>query len=79
VNGLIMSSAYATYECEKYGMHEYGDHYLLVGRILLIHIAEDVLQARELVDEKKVRPALYFGKDRYLTIDPDTLSVFRKD
>ena len=79
VNGLIMTSGYATYECEKYNMHEYGDHYLLVGRILLIHIAHEVLQDRDLVDEKKVRPALYFGKDRYLTIDPATLSVFKRD
>lgn len=79
VNGLIMSSSYATYECEKCDMREYGDHYLLVGRILLIHIAADVLREKELVDEKKVRPALYFGKDRYLTIDPDTLSVFHRD
>jgi flavin reductase (DIM6/NTAB) family NADH-FMN oxidoreductase RutF len=79
VNGLIMSSGYATYECEKHDMHEYGDHYLLVGHIVLIHIAEEVLKGKEMVDEKKVRPALYFGKDRYLTIDPDTLSIFKRD
>lgn len=59
-------------------MHEYGDHYLFVGRILMIYVDEDVLREKELVDEKKVRPALYFGKDRYLTIDPDSLSIFKK-
>lgn len=79
VNGLIMSSGYAAYECEKYKMHEYGDHYLLVGRILMIHVEENVLREKELVDEKKVRPVLYFGKDRYLTIDPDSLAIFKKE
>lgn len=78
VNGLLMTSGYAAYECEKHDMHEYGDHYLLVGRILMIHVDEDVLREKELVDEKKVRPALYFGKDRYLSIDPDSLSIFKK-
>jgi len=78
VNGTLMHLSYAAYECEKYDMHEYGDHYLVVGRILLIHVAQDTLREKESVDEKKVLPALYFGKDRYLTTDPDSLSIFKK-
>jgi len=78
VNGTIMSISYAAYECEKYAMHEYGDHFLVVGRILLIHIAQDTLREQEIVDEKTVLPVLYFGKDRYLTTDPDSLSIFEK-
>jgi flavin reductase (DIM6/NTAB) family NADH-FMN oxidoreductase RutF len=78
VNGTLMHLSYAAYECEKYDMHEYGDHFLVVGRILLIHVAQDTLREKESVDEKKVLPALYFGKDRYLTTDPDSLSIFKK-
>ncbi len=78
VNGLIMHSCYAAYECEKYAMHEYGDHFLVVGRILLIHVAQNTLKEKEMADEEKVFPALYFGKDRYLTTDPNSLSIHKK-
>ena len=79
VNGMVMDLSYAAYECEKYAMHEYGDHFLVVGRILLTHLAQDTLQEKYLVDENKVFPALYFGKDRYLTIDPNSLSIHKKE
>jgi flavin reductase (DIM6/NTAB) family NADH-FMN oxidoreductase RutF len=79
VEGVIMSASYGAYECSKHALHEYGDHFLLVGKILSIHIKKDSLLEENLIDEKKVRPVLYFGKDRYLTIDPDTLSIYKKD
>jgi flavin reductase (DIM6/NTAB) family NADH-FMN oxidoreductase RutF len=78
-NGMIMHSSYAAYECEKYAMHEYGDHFLVVGRIVLVHVAHDTLREKEMVDEKNVLPALYFGKDRYLTTEPNSLSIFKKE
>ena len=79
VDGVIMSASYGVYECKKYALHEYGDHFLLVGQVLCIHIDEEFLRERGLVDERKVKPVMYFGKDRYLTIDPDTLSIHKKD
>jgi flavin reductase (DIM6/NTAB) family NADH-FMN oxidoreductase RutF len=79
VNGMIMRASYAAYECGKQDMHEYGDHFLVVGRIIAIHVAQDSLSEKETVNEKKVLPALYFGKDRYLTIDPDTLTIVKKE
>lgn len=79
VNGMIMEASYAAYECEKKDMHEYGDHFLIVGLIISIHVAQDTLSRKETLDERKVSPALYFGKDRYLTIDPDTLSIVKRD
>jgi len=78
VNGMIMQSSYAAYECEKSDMHEYGDHFLVVGRIISIHIPDELLREEQTVDEKRVLPALYFGKDRYLTTDPDSLTIFPK-
>lgn len=79
IEGVIMSAGYGAYECRKYALHEYGDHYLLIGQILSIHINREMLIEQNLIDEKKVRPVLYFGKDRYLTINPDTLSIHKKD
>ena len=78
VNAPIISTSYAAYECEKCHLHEYGDHFLLVGRVLLIHFDQDVLHDREIVDVKKVSPMLYFGTDRYITTDPDTLSIYKR-
>ncbi|UCF69902.1 MAG: flavin reductase family protein [candidate division WOR-3 bacterium] len=78
VNGMIMSDSYGAYECQKFALNEYGDHFLLVGRIISVHVAEEVMQEKEIIDERRVRPALYFGKDRYLTIDPATLSIHKK-
>jgi len=79
VTAPILSTSYAAYECEKCHLHEYGDHFLLVGRVLLIHFDQHVLHERELVDVNKVNPILYFGTDRYLTTDPDSLSIFKKN
>ena len=79
IEGVIMSESYGAYECSKHALNEYGDHFLLVGQILSIHINRNLLREKEMVDEKKVRPVLYFGKDRYLTIDPSTLSIHKKD
>ena len=79
VDGYIMSTGYGAYECKKHAMHEYGDHFLLVGQVLSISVNNELLQEGHLVDENKVRPVLYFGKDRYLTIDPTTLSVHKKE
>jgi flavin reductase (DIM6/NTAB) family NADH-FMN oxidoreductase RutF len=79
VNGVIMQSSYAAYECEKSDMHEYGDHFLVVGRIILIHVSQNILKEDDIIDEKNASPVLYFGKDRYLTINPDSLSIFKRD
>lgn len=79
VNGMLMSASYGAYECEKFALHEYGDHFLLVGRIISIHVDKDAVSRKGIIDEKRVKPVLYFGKDRYLTIDPTTLSILKKE
>ena len=79
VNGLILESSYAAFECEKYGVSEYGDHHLFIGKIVLIHYRKDVLNADHLVDEKNILPMLYFGKDRYITTEPNTITVHKRE
>ena len=75
VPAAILDDSYAAYECEKYAVAEYGDHFLFIGRIVLLHYQEGIVNAAGFADENKVAPILYFGKDRYLTIDPKTLKI----
>ena len=78
VNGPILASSYAAYECEKYAVAEYGDHHLFIGQIVLIHYREGILTIDKLVNEKNVAPMLYFGKDRYITTDPNSLTIHER-
>lgn len=75
VNGPILEDAYAVYECERVDVREYGDHALIVGRIALLHYHKEHVVNGQLVNERALKPMLYFGKDRYLTVDKKTLKV----
>jgi flavin reductase (DIM6/NTAB) family NADH-FMN oxidoreductase RutF len=44
--GLLIKDTLASFECEPFAIHEAGDHHIIVGRILDIHIGPD---ARPLV------------------------------
>jgi flavin reductase (DIM6/NTAB) family NADH-FMN oxidoreductase RutF len=78
VNGPILLDSYAAYECEKFDAKEYGDHFLFVGKIVLLHFQESVLHEDRLTDVTKVSPMLYFGKDRYITTDPNSLKIIKR-
>lgn len=75
INGPILTRAYAAYECEHHAVQELGDHFIFVGKIVLMHIQSDRMAGDDCMDARKVTPLLYFGKDRYITIDPKTLTV----
>lgn len=75
VKGPILTQAYAAYECEHSEIHELGDHFLFVGKIVLLYFQNDHLEQGSCMNPRKVKPLLYFGQDRYVTIDPDTLIV----
>lgn len=79
VNGPILLASYAAYECEKYAVAEHGDHYLFIGKIVMLHYKEEMTTADLLIDTQKVRPLLYYGKDRYVTIDSNSLSIFERN
>jgi flavin reductase (DIM6/NTAB) family NADH-FMN oxidoreductase RutF len=78
VNGPVLKEAYAVYECKRYDVRDYGDHALFVGRIVLLHYRTEHLRKGQLIDEQTVKPMLYFGKDRYLTIDTKSLRILTK-
>jgi len=78
VNGPILENSYAAYECEKFDVQEYGEHFLFVGKIVLLHFQEGIVDNDRLTDEKKIAPMLYFGKDRYITTDPHRLEIYKR-
>ena len=64
----LIKEAYACLEVRVVKEVEVGDHTLFVGEVVSV-LAEDVY-SRGLLDLGRVRPSLYRGKDRYLTVDP---------
>ncbi len=78
VPGLIIKDSYAAFECKKLAMQKYGDHFFVIGKIILIHYKNGILSNDSMVDENKVVPMLYFGQDRYITLDPKTLTIHKR-
>lgn len=69
----ILQAAYAAYECRLVDDRDYGDHRLLVGEIVAVHIEQEVFTPEETLDLDKVNPVLYLGQDLYLTTPKDTV------
>lgn len=64
----ILSVAYATYECHLVDDREYGDHHWLVGEIISVYLKPGVFTNDDLLDLDNVKPLLYLGKERYVTV-----------
>lgn len=64
----ILSDAYAAYECKLTDDREYGDHRLLVGEVVAVHMLKEAFTPEETLDLNKVMPTLYLGKELYLTL-----------
>ena len=69
----ILTAAYAAYECQLVDDMGYGDHRLLVGEIVAIHLVKEAFTREETLDLDKVNPILYLGRELYLTSTKDTL------
>jgi len=69
----ILKDAYAAYECQLVDDRGYGDHRLLVGEIVAVHLLKEAFAPEEVLDLDKVSPALYLGHDLYLTTSKDTI------
>ncbi len=78
VTGVILDRAYGAYECENFSVQKYGDHFLFIGRVVQVYIKEDIITSQGVVDEDRVAPAIYFGKDRYITLDPRKIQFIKR-
>ena len=66
----LISQAYVAIECEVVDSRVFGDHTWFVGRVRSV-LAEDVLKG-DIIDLTKVKPSLYLGSERYVTVDPES-------
>jgi flavin reductase (DIM6/NTAB) family NADH-FMN oxidoreductase RutF len=66
----LLKDAYLSYECKVEAHYTLGDHEWFVGKIVAVHQEEGILNRRELLDLRRVKPALYLGADRYITTAP---------
>jgi flavin reductase (DIM6/NTAB) family NADH-FMN oxidoreductase RutF len=64
----VLTVAYAAYECRLVDDREYGDHRLLVGEVVAVHLRREVFDAAQVLDLAQVSPALYLGDERYLPV-----------
>ena len=63
----ILQAAYAAYECQLVDDRGYGDHRLLVGEIVAVHLIKEAFSGKETLNLDKVSPVLYLGRELYLT------------
>jgi len=61
----ILKEAYAAYECKLVDHKVYGDHIWVVGQILASHFDEELFTREQVLDLKRVSPALYLGAELY--------------
>ncbi len=62
----VLKLAYCAYECHVVDDHEYGDHRLIVGRIVAVHLLKEAFTPEGVLDIAKTSPALYLGAEQYL-------------
>ncbi|MFC2002865.1 flavin reductase family protein [Chloroflexota bacterium] len=69
----ILEAAYAAYECKLVDDLSWGDHQLLVGKIVAVQVSEEAFTPEGVLDLNQVSPALYLGHDFYVTADKNSL------
>ncbi len=75
----ILKTAYAAYECQLVDDRGYGDHRLLVGEIVAVHLQDDAFTPDEVIDLNKICPILYLGKELYATTSKDTVRYLDRE
>ncbi len=79
IDGFILKDAYASFECRLIEHSAFdGDHTFFVGLVVKTHYETDYYDEQTVIEVDKVRPSLYIGKYRYVTVDPETLKDFGK-
>jgi flavin reductase (DIM6/NTAB) family NADH-FMN oxidoreductase RutF len=75
----ILKAAYAAYECRVVDDRLYGDHSLLVGEIMAVHLLREAFSPEETLDLAKVSPILYLGSERYLTASGEAIKYLDRE
>jgi flavin reductase (DIM6/NTAB) family NADH-FMN oxidoreductase RutF len=75
----ILRAAYAAYECRVVDDRLYGDHRLVVGEIVVIHLLREAFSPEETLDLARVSPTLYLGSERYLTASSEAIKYLDRE
>lgn len=75
----ILKAAYTAFECRLIDDRAYGDHNLLVGEIVAVHLLKEAFTQEGTLDLNKVSPLLYLGHELYLTTSKDTLRTLDRE
>lgn len=75
----VLSAAYATYECKLVDDKGYGDHRWLAGEIVAVHTKEKAFTVEEVLDLSQISPALFIGRELYVTTDKSKISKFDRE
>jgi len=75
----ILKDAYAAYECKLVDDKGYGDHRLLVGEIVAVHLLKEAFAPEGTLDLAEVSPVLYLGNERYLTASRETIKYLDRE
>jgi len=70
----FLATAYAAAECTLVERHQFGDQTLLVGEVLRVHVAAGGCDSDGVLRLDRVAPLLYLGGNRYVTVDPGTVT-----
>ncbi len=74
IDGFILKDAYVSFECQLIEHTAFqGDHTFFVGLVVATHYETEFFDENTVIDVKAVKPTLYIGKYRYLTVDPESL------
>jgi len=65
VGAPVLTDAFASYECRVVGKHQYGDHDLFVGQVLVVHYDPAQFLTDGRLDLEQVQPIVYLGRDWY--------------
>jgi flavin reductase (DIM6/NTAB) family NADH-FMN oxidoreductase RutF len=75
----ILKAAYAAYECRVVDDRLYGDHRLVVGEIVAVHLLKEAFGAEETLELAKVSPTLYLGSERYVTASREAIKYLDRE
>ncbi len=75
----ILQAAYAAYECRVVDDRLYGDHRLVVGEIVAVHLSKEAFTPEETLDISKVSPTLYLGSERYITVSGEAIKYLDRE
>lgn len=68
-----LQDAYAILECTLESIATFGDHDLIVGKVVAVHYEEEFFDENGALRPERVKPTLYLGSDTYVTTDGSSL------